>query len=931
MVLPARERAILAAARNCGKAPATHCARDLPAPSISEQAGAQVADEPHSTGCDAASEDAHPSHRGSRDGRDGSDVDYFGLTDDEQRTLRPARLAKVAATNLSLRDLTAEVHRLSRQDTVDLTRGLSKNANAPAADIAQALRVKLAKITEEPACRALHDALHCGVLATSLTAQLQERELAALLRADPTDLNFLAEYALRDTLAAGAEEFGVSAQARAAVWSSMICSGHKSAVAALGWLVADPPEFWNDSQRQAVTKVWAQVRVRLPQLPEQPTSLANLCDVIAGLERTGALEAMTGDADSTGDTASTGNGSVIDVTADEPTAAEVGELSPANVETLTATVTDFQAKYHNVRSGALSEVDVAMAAGRVPPRDALRAMAALATDMESLLQGIADATGSPIADTLEHALDDLDTAATVHTTAVVLDRIGRLTSLRAPEYVAAEAAQIADMAASADADTDPAELAALDALVAAIDLSGSDPQQFTELVRIVQTGLPSAAVLVMLASNGLLSIGDTALAGITPPARSERAGDGTVGGGPANSSADPAAPKVQTAAATVSTGSLDSEDASDRRPTAADTDAAERDDVETGPDDSAQPAGIAGADTVVESDDPAVARVSSIGPAPTESADVAGAKAANAASAAGRLDDPGATALVEEPSIDAVLAGLDLDIPTSTVAPAEPADTPTDPTTASGRAEPGPGNDEIADGQAIDVDTLYASLMDSRQYALAGWLAQTIGAPAAAASAHRLAAHALAIRTSTGPNVAAFKDVAASLDADALRDLPGVQMMVYAASVRAGLLSPTAGAAGPLRDITHSITKVGSAVEELTEALLGCPDTAARTSPARSANAVAEAAGVEAEHTALASTARGLLDSAPASRTIRYQAATELWKLWMEPNGYLGTALAMVAAGSRSKEDLRFVRRRVTELRSRTDREKPSTTTTAPK
>ena len=165
------------------------------------------------------------------------------------------------------------------------------------------------------------------MLATSLTAQLQEPELAALLTADPTDLNFLAEYALRDTLAAGAEEFGVSAQARAAVWSSMICSGHEGAVAALGWLVADPPEFWNDSQRQAVTEVWAQVRVRLPQLPEQPTSLANLCDVIAGLERTGALEAMTGDADSTGDTASTGNGSVIDVTADEPTAAEVGELS----------------------------------------------------------------------------------------------------------------------------------------------------------------------------------------------------------------------------------------------------------------------------------------------------------------------------------------------------------------------------------------------------------------------------------------------------------------------------------------------------------------------------------------------------------------------------------------------------------------------------
>jgi hypothetical protein len=864
-----------------------------------------VADEAHSTEGDLASEGTHPSH-------DGSDVNYFDLTDDEQRTLRPAKLAKVAATRLSLRDLTAEVHRLSKQDTIHVTRQLKKNANAPAAAIAQALRVRLAKITEEEACRVLHDALHNGVLATARTAQLQECELAALLTADPADLNFLVEYELRDTLVVGAEEFGVSAPIRVATWSSMICSGHEGAVAALGWLVADPPEFWNDIQRQAVTKVWAQVRERLPRLPEQPTSLANLCDVITGLERTGALETMTSDTYAASDTASTGDGSIVDVTA------EAGEFSPADVETLTARLTDFQVKYQNVRSGALSELNVAMTAGRMPPRDALLTIETLATDMERLIQGVADAAGSPTADTLEQALDDLETVATARATAVLLDHIGRLTSLRAPEYVATEAAQIADMAATADADTDPAELAALDALVAAIDLGDSDPQQFTELVRTVQTGLPSAAVLVMLASNRLLSISATAVASVTPAVQYERAGNETAGG-PAGSDAGPAAPMPQPVAAAMSTDLRDPEGASDTRQTAAyadESEAAERGDVETGSDESAQPAPRADADTVPELEDLAVPRPPSAAPAPTETEDAAGTKAADVASTTGRSHDLAATVLAEEPSIDDVLVGLDLDIPTSAVEPADPAAAPV---TISVRTEAGPDNDEAVDGQAVDVDTLYTSLTGARQYALAGWLAQTIGAPAASASAHRLAAHALAIRTSTGPNVAAFKDLVATLDADALRNLPGGQMLVYAASVRAGLLSPTAGAADPLRDMCPAVVKCGPAVRELTDALLSCVYSGAYLAPG-SSNAVAEVASLESECAELVETARTMLDTAFA-RSIRYAAATELFKTWMTPTGYLGAPLTVVASGSRRTEDVNFVRARATELRSRGDLE----------
>ena len=159
-----------------------------------------------------------------------------------------------------------------------------------------------------------------------------------------------------------------------------------------------------------------------------------------------------------------------------------------------------------------------------------------------------------------------------------------------------------------------------------------------------------------------------------------------------------------------------------------------------------------------------------------------------------------------------------------------------------------------------------------------------------------------------------------NLSVEALGPLTDAQMLVYAAAVRAGLLSPAVGAAGPLRDLTPSIGRAGGAVEELTEAILVTFYGGAYLT-ARGSNAVAEVVGIEAHHAELAKAAGKLLSTA-ASRTIRYQAATELWKLWMGPDGYLGAPLAIVAAGSRGEEELRFIRQRATELRSRTAVEK---------
>ena len=801
---------------------------------------------------------------------DGEAFDYFELTEDEQRALRPGRLAKAAAAHLTLPDLTAELHRLSEGDTVRLTRKLKKSASAPATAIAQSMRTALARITEEEAASALYDALHYPIVTAGRTSALAVDELAALLAADGPRLGFLVDYDdLRGDLVEGPAAFGVSAGVRAAVWSSMICTGHGGAVAALAWLVADPPEFWSDSQRDTVYAVWAQVRKRLPELPAEPVTLQELCDAVSDLERSGRIDALADAARS----ASVAGG-----------AEQIAEL--------TDQVLGLTDRYAEVRGSALMELNTDMAGGRIPTPTAIERIVKLAADMIGTLNDVAAATGEPVRDMLDQALEDLEAVASVQTAADVLARVARLSRLRAPEYVAAEAQQVAELAGGADADTDPAVLAALDALVTAIDLAGTDPQRATDLVRIVQTGLPSAAVLVMLAgAPGTLTLHPVAAA----------------------EPAEIAAPAAQDDEAPVQIGRLAVHDGAEAatdtdHAAATDTDHAAATDAPTAPPDtdhaSAADAPTAPADALPGED-----------PSKDEAA------VTTQPDGAGQLTSAHGGTVEDEPSIDDVLAGLDLIVPSSELsAPSS------DPAATAGAATATGGTDDDAAvlagpaaSESVDTDELYLNLMTARQYALAGWLTHSVGAPAVTTTAHRMAAHALAMRTSTGPNAAAFKDLVATVDADALRDLPGTQMLVYAASVRAGLLSPTAGAADPLRDMCPAIVKSGSAIEEMTDALLTCIYSGAYLTP-RSSDAVAEVASLESEYAALVETARTLLETA-SSRTIRYAAATELYKMWMEPAGYLGAALSLAASGSRRSEDLKFVRKRVTELRSRSELE----------
>jgi hypothetical protein len=859
------------------------------------------------------------------------DLDLFALSEDEIRELRPARLARSAASHLALNDITAELRRLNSRDTERISRGLKTRANAPAAALALALRTTVVRLAEEGVVSLLHDAMHHGVLATGRTAELETDELAALLRADATALGFLSHYTLRDSLT-DVSEFGVTPATRAALWSSMVCSGHEGAVAALAWLLADPPGFWTEAQTEKVTEAWEAVRARIPGLPEKPASLESLCSIVADLERSGALDSPAAPD--------------LDPATQEQAVPDTENSAPFSAALTAATnrVSDLMARYTELRDATVGPLTLVFHQGVIPPRELLTDLLAFADDMSVALADVADLTGEPETPaTLEQALSYLDAAAATVAASDALTRIARLVTLRGPDYVTGDLEQVATVAADVAADTDPALLAALDALVTAVEIGATDAQRTTELARIVQNALPSAGVLVMLAATGALSLTEPevdAVGETEQPAASSTAaepGDSTPSDEPGDStpSDEPVAahdadtPPPEPAVDPVHEQTVAVPGAGDAPATATDL-------PEPGPD-AVQPAAAAAESGASAGESDPQATDAAESPAEPSAEEATGEAAAETTTAA----------QAEDADLDDVLADLDLTVPLAgdgdddegrlgvppaaahdELGAAAPGPAATEPGTphrpaktrkapAAEHAQPNDADDGTPDAPAADIDNeaLYATLLNDGQFALAAWLTETVDADPAITAAHRLAAHAAAIRTSSGPNAAAFADTVRHLDADVLHGLPGTQMLVYAAAVRAGVLSPTAGAAAPLRDITGGIVKCGPAVEELTDALLTAIYSGAHLTP-RSADAVAETTGLETEHSDLAAAARALLDSA-SSRTIRYQAATELWKSWMESTGYLGSALALVAAGSRSAEDLKFVRARVTELRSR--------------
>ncbi|MET8360404.1 hypothetical protein [Micromonospora sp. NPDC005171] len=746
---------------------------------------------------------------------------HQSLSESEVREFRRAHLAKSAANDLPTEELAAELRLLSGAGMSNLQRLLKVRNGAPMAVVAQSMRSWLARANEQGAANALHSALHHGVGAAALTARLTERELAGLLAAEPAQLRFLSDAEIRYPLL-DSGQFGSTPRARTAIWSSMVSSGHAGSVAALGWLVADPPQGWSDEQRHLLIEVWQQVRERVPSLPEQPASLSHLIDVVVGLQRDGSLDPTAPDP-----SMSTADADEVDPAEGNPSGPNAFdyevEAPPQDLAVTVEQCDSVEAALVDVRRDDLPALVRALEAGAAPPDAELKRIVGLAQTIKALLDRVATATGDPAPLTIEEARMRLDDRLAAASTQNLLTRIRRLTSLSTPEYASAEAAQVSHLASTVDADTDAAVLAGLDALVSAIEIGPSDPARSAEQARVVQTGLPHLSLLVTVATLGALAFTDKSQEG-------DERGDDV---GP-------------------------------------DQNGAEQDD--------SPPLDLA---------------ASAVRNSPDES-DAIG--------------------------LDEIIAGLDLTLPASTAGDSTSERVAPSATVAAADdgADPDPKPDTEGEGESdpqAKADVLYASLLREGHLALASWLLTALGAPAPIIAAHRLVAYAAAMRTSAGANAAAFADTVRQLDADVLRDRHDIQMLVYAASVRAGLLSPTAGAAGPLRDLTSSIVKSGPSVEELTEALLGAIYNGAYLT-ARSTDAIAEAAEAEQIHASLAREARMMLQSAP-SRTIRYQAATELWQAWMAPGGYLGESLTAVADGSRDPEQVNAVRSRVRELRSK--------------
>ncbi|MBF6196197.1 hypothetical protein IU475_34105 [Nocardia beijingensis] len=724
----------------------------------------------------------------------------------------------------------------------------------------------LAGADDDRAAGILHTCFHGAIRATAPTSDLTERQLAAILSADPDELTQVLG-SLQDSWlypdALDIDDFGSTQVARIAAWSSMAVTGHDGATAALAWLLADPPTFWDEVQIEAAQQVWQKVRERYPLLPEAPASLATLVDVLSDLDDLAAFDAGADETDTPEETGALGTAtaiafeSIVAGLAERLSADATRELrtgkEPAVLAELTAACEGLEQERQALVSSVLPALARTVADGVPAESSDIVRVAGFSVSLSGLLTAAAAVDGGEPVTSLETARAALrraeNAAAEVDAAAARIERVRRLTTLTGPLFLADHIARVRTLAGDVTSDSDAETVGALLALLELIELAGRDPQRAVELVGTVTATVPAAIPLLMFVNDpGTFAIGDMAeprSADASPDVLDmEQAQDGPA------------------------------ETADDKRVGSADVDAPQ-------PVSDAEMAPVGGDTATDETADAAVADQREAMPAAEQSAP----------------QQP-------ELELDDVVAQLNFTVPVprSTHRPPQARTAPA-PAAASDTSD---GHNPVA---------LYSELLRSGELSLAYWLETAEDAGTSIRAAHRLAALADAMKTSAGSNAAAFASTIADLEPSDLKDHPGTQMLVYGASVRAGLLSPIAGASDPLRDATTSIVRSGGAVGELTEMLQAAIYAGVYLTP-RNANAVIEAAEASSEHEALALEAATKLKNAP-NRTIKYGPATGLWQTWMAPEGgYLGEPLSMVASRSMSPDDLQFVRARVAELRT---------------
>ncbi|WET79704.1 hypothetical protein P3102_00080 [Amycolatopsis sp. QT-25] len=777
-----------------------------------------------------------------------------GLTEEERQTLRRARIAKTAASSVTQADLLNEIPKLTPREANHLRRKLKLRAGAPLAAVARAVRSALARAEEEFAAQILHDCFHGPILAVTTTSSLTEDQLAAILCADSDELAHTLEALYGTELhehLLDIEDFGSTQAVRATAWSSMVVTGHAGAMAALAWLLADPPTFWGEAQTDAARQVWQTVRERHPLLPEAPKPLDTLVELAATLDDQDPLDFAADEPATPEHTAILGvatpntfeatvTGLAERLAADVTRELRAGNEPPALAELITQ-AEQIEQERQAIASGVLPALVRAVADGVPADTIDIARVAGYSVRLSGLLAAAAAVDdGDPIT-SLDAATAAVwraqDAAAEMDAAVDRIQQVRRLTTLTGPEGLADDIAQVRALADGITGDTDAETVAALLALLELIELAGEDPHRAIDLSRTVSTRVPAAIPLLMfIGSPGALMVSDTAVSG----------------------------------SAGVLPAPLDLQEAEDHLAKSADGA------VATAHVGTAQPL----ADAEVNPEAQSVA-----------------------------MDEPAEEQFVTqepEPGLEDVLAQLNFTVPVQ-----RPVHH-----TQQARAVPVPvvASTGLDTPDELGSVALYGKLLRSGELSLAYWLKVAEKSGPSIQAAHRLAALSDAMKTSIGSNATAFAATIADLEPGDLKDHLGMQMLVYGASVRAGLLSPIAGASDPLRDATTSIVRSGSAVGELTEFLQNAIYAGVYLTP-RNANAVVEAAEAASEHDALAQEAATKLKNAP-NRTIRYGPATDLWQTWMAEDGYLGEPLSIVASGSLSPTDLTFIRTRVAELRT---------------
>ncbi len=218
--------------------------------------------------------------------------------------------------------------------------------------------------------------------------------------------------------------------------------------------------------------------------------------------------------------------------------------------------------------------------------------------------------------------------------------------------------------------------------------------------------------------------------------------------------------------------------------------------------------------------------------------------------------------------------------------------------------------DEASDAQAVDVDALRRRLLGDRRFGLAYWLQRAHEGETPRAEALRLVALASGIVRPTGECAAACQAGFEQLNLDDLDGDSSFQLLVLAAAVRAALRAPYSRASDVLQELGMVLVRDERALAFIQQLAMV---TRSGLFVGEDIASVAEEEEVlEAELQAVTHQAATALESWP-HRTIKYHAATIVWKHWLAEGGVLSDLLAVVADDRRA--DLDAVTKQAIDLR----------------